>query len=441
MSREHTDNTPYSSDHLIDLDSNELLKGMFVADIDCAWSKTPFEMGGFHIRSSEDIQILQKYCSVVVIDLNKGVKPRKERLNDLTILSSARQAVPASASLKINRETHAVTHTIKQQIDKAHLLYESLTKILNIIAHQTRLGDSPDFTDLSRTLEALTDCIVANPQTLIWILNTDSIESSATVYCARSGVWAAILARQTGMSKNDIQALFMGTVLADIGMHLLPERLVTKTGPFRKKEFLAYKKHVDFGLELLAQHSDLDDRIVSIVRCHHERHDGLGFPRGLRGEQVPLLARYASLAYSFERLLRKQSKAPTVSPVKAMARLYKQRVLKFPEQLAVEFIHVMGTYPIGSLVELSSGEVAIVLQQIEGEKLAPRVAVLSNNEKKKLKQAKEIELSSSKYRDAGLTIKGSLGGTESHKLNINASDYMMEFCGKRVGFGALSVRV
>ena len=84
---------------------------------------------------------------------------------------------------------------------------------------------------------------------------------------------------------------------------------------------------------------------------------------------------------------------------------------------------------------------AIVLQQIEGEKLAPRVAVLSNNEKKKLKQAKEIELSSSKYRDAGLTIKGSLGGTESHKLNINASDYMMEFCGKRVGFGALSVRV
>ncbi len=434
-------NSPYGSDSLIELGCNDLLMGMFVYDIDCAWSKTPFEMGGFHIRSSEDIQILKKYCNFVVIDLNKGVKPRKQRFDNLTILSTARKAVPASASLKINRAQHPVTESIKKQIDSAHSLYHSLNEKLNIIAAQIRQGENSSFFPLSEVIEGLTEHIIANPQTLIWILNTDSIEPSPMAYSARAGVWAAILGRQTGMGVDDIQMLFMGTVLSDVGMHLLPERLANKTGPFRKKEFLAYKKHVDFSLDILAQHPELDSRIVNIVRCHHERHDGLGFPRGLSGDQMPVFARYASLALSFERLLRKQSKASSVSPVKAMARLYKQRVLKFPEQLAVEFIHVMGTYPIGALVELSSAEVAIVLSQNESEKLLPRVAVLRDSGKKKITKPREINLSSASAKEAGLVIRGSLNGTQLENLGLKSSDYTFKFFGKRLGFGSYSFRI
>jgi HD-GYP domain-containing protein (c-di-GMP phosphodiesterase class II) len=73
-------------------------------------------------------------------------------------------------------------------------------------------------------------------------------------------------------------------LVADIGLSLLPNKLLDKRGSFRKKEFLVYCKHTQFSLELLGQEKGIDSRIAGIVRCHHERHDGSGFPRNLIGE-------------------------------------------------------------------------------------------------------------------------------------------------------------
>jgi HD-GYP domain-containing protein (c-di-GMP phosphodiesterase class II) len=122
---------------------------------------------------------------------------------------------------------------------------------------------------LDRQLLHLIDTIVANPQALIWILNTESVASIAKQqanYCVRAAIWASILGRQLGMSRNDMKVLFQGTLLADIGMNLLPQRLVSKRGPFRRKEFLVYIKHVELGLEILSGQTALDTRVAGIVR-------------------------------------------------------------------------------------------------------------------------------------------------------------------------------
>lgn len=441
MSRGQKADAPFGSDYLHELNTNELLKGMYISNIDCAWSKTPFDMGGFHIRSTGDIEILKKYCNFVIIDMNKGVKPRQQRVDNLTILSSARKAVKAPVAIKVDREIYSVTHTIKKQIDKSLLHYEQLIKHLTEFGDQLRGGDVPLLNYLNHYVELMTDNILANPQTLIWLLNTDSSRSGQAVYSVRAAIWAAILGRETGLGKRDIQVLFLGTLLADAGMNFLPERLINMTGPFRKKEFRAYQRHVQLGMDLLNKYPELDGRIASIVRCHHERHDGRGFPRGLKSEQVPLFARYASLAFCFERLLRRQSTAESVSPVKAMAKLYKQRVLKFPEELAVEFIRILGTYPIGSLVELSNGEIAIVLEQTEGEKLAPKVALLSNHQKVKLGKPKQINLSSDKSKQEGLFIKSAVTARVAKSVGVDAADYTFAFYGLKVALGPLSLRL
>jgi response regulator RpfG family c-di-GMP phosphodiesterase len=95
----------------------------------------------------------------------------------------------------------------------------------------------------------LIESALANPQTLIWCLNTDPLPISSSAYCVRAAVWATLLARQIGLVKSDINALFLGTLLADVGLYSLPQRLVETRGNFRKKEFAAYKKHVVLGVE------------------------------------------------------------------------------------------------------------------------------------------------------------------------------------------------
>jgi HD-GYP domain-containing protein (c-di-GMP phosphodiesterase class II) len=426
-----------SSDHLLRLNARDLLIGMFISEIDCAWSDTPFPMGGFHLKTAGDIQILQKYCKTVEIDTNRGLSPPRNRAADLTILSSARKAAPSATALKVDRDTYPVIKTIKQQIDKANQDYETLVESFQHVADGVRTGKKLELEEIEKSSASIVSLILANPQTLIWILNTESNPRTPTAYCVRAAIWATILARQFGMSEKEIKVLFLGTLLCDIGLHLLPERLVNKRGPFRKKEFLAYRKHVEFGLELLTQHPELDDKIMRIVRCHHERHDGLGFPKCIKGEQLPSLARFANMAYCFERLLYTNCVEKSVSPANGITRLYKQRMLKFPEQLIVEFIHVMGMYPIGSVVEISTGELAIILEQNESERLFPKIAVITDDKQKLLQNPAIVDLGAKSKDGISRTINNS---ANLNNAQIDLEEYRFQFFGKKLGLGSLAVR-
>ena len=419
---------------------------MYVFELDCARSKTPFPLGGFHLKNAEDIEVLAKHCKNVVIDINKGVQPRKHRASQLTILSSARRAAPESGEVKIDRGAYPVTHSVKQQIDKAYRLHLSLKADFRDQARIVREGHKLDLPVLEKTAKGIVASVIANPQTHIWLLNTDPADRRETDYCVRAAVWSAVLGRQVGMHVHDMTTLFMGTLLADIGMQLLPEKLVKKRGPFRKKEFLAYRKHVDFGAELLSHFEDLDERVAGIVRGHHERQDGLGFPRQLRGKQIPVLARFANLAYCFERLLRRNGENPATPPAKALTKLYKQRVLKFPEQLVVELIHVLGTYPVGSLVLLSTGEVAIVLEQNLKERLSPKLAVLADSNKALLEKPVIVDLTKQGKSGVDRAIVSSYQSKNPAKrlaegTDLDARNYTLSFCGKRIGIGPLYVRI
>lgn len=435
----------YAADNLLRISCAELLLGMFVFELDCAWSKTPFAMGGFHLKNVEDIEILAKHCKHVVIDTNKGVQPRKGRKDQLTILSSARRAAPESSSLKIDRDAYPVTRSIKQQIDKAHRLHLTFKADFAVQALAVRSGKEMDLPLLEKSMHGIIDSAIANPQTHIWLLNTDPADRADTDYCVRAAIWAVVLARQVGLPTHEMKILCVGTLLADIGMQLLPERLVNKRGPFRKKEFLAYRKHIDFGVELVSKIPDLDDRVTAIISCHHERQDGLGFPDKLRGKQIPLLARFANLAYCFERLLRSNGEGSSTPVSKALTKLYKQRTLKFPEQLVVELIHVMGTYPIGSLIALSTGEVGLVLEQNFQERLSPKIAVLTDSGKVLLEVPVVVDLANQGKSKIDRSIVSSYRSQNSSKRLDGAKDldprnYSLSFFGKRVGIGPFSVR-
>jgi len=430
-------NTPASNATLLKVAANDVLVGMFISELDCNWSNTPFPLDGFHVKNADDILLLQKFCKVVTIDTNKGAEPASRRRSNLTILSSARRAAPSGASLKVNCDAYPVTQTLKQLIDRAVQSYDQLISALDELGRAVRHGDPLDIAGLEKPSSTVVECLLANPQVMVWILGTDNEPRTTNTYCVRAAIWAAILARQFGLKQPDIELLFLSTLVADVGMHLLPERLVNKRGPFRKKEYLAYRKHVEFGLELLTSHQDVDERLLRVVRAHHERHDGLGFPKGLKGDQIPVLARFAALAYSFERLLRSNDRQRLVSPARALAKLYRQRMLKFPEQLVVEFIHVLGTYPVGSLVKLDNGDIALVLEQNPEERLSPRVAVICDAEQQPLAKPKPLDLAAQKDKGSGRRIKASVNPGE---IRLDLSDYRFRFFGKRLALGGLAFR-
>lgn len=424
--------------HLVRLPCNDLIVGMFVSEIDCSWASTPFPVGGFHLRNTEELQVLQKYCRLVTIDTTRGAAPAPKKRANLTILSTARLATPPAAAIKVNRDAYPVTQPVKKQIDKAYRGYQDTAIIYDSFTDAVHNDQRLNLRELEAPMLSLIECAIANPQTLIWILLTDTKVTGENLYCVRAAIWATILGRQVGLGQKELEDLFKGTLLADIGMHLLPERLTSIRGNFRKKEYLAYRKHVNFSIELLSQYRELDERLLRLVRCHHERHDGRGFPRGLRGDQIPALARFTILAYSFERLLRSNNPLGRVSPAKATARLYKQRELKFPEQLIVEFIHVLGMNPVGSVVQLSTGEIALVLEQNVADRLHPKIAIIKDDNGMSLAKPRIEDLTETPKSGIPKAIVSSVNPGQ---LEIDLGQYTFAFAGRRVALGKFGFRL
>jgi hypothetical protein len=115
---------------------------------------------------------------------------------------------------------------------------------------------------------------------------------------------------------------------------------------------------------------------------HHERHDGSGYPNGLAGSDIPLYARIAGIVDTYDALISPRPWRAALSRHDALQAMYRERGRLFQDELIEQFMQCLGVYPVGSLVELSSGEVAIVMAQNPTRRLRPVLMLLTDTAKK-----------------------------------------------------------
>jgi len=121
--------------------------------------------------------------------------------------------------------------------------------------------------------------------------------------------------------------------------------------------------------------------IVSIVKHHHERHDGKGYPRGIRGDKIPVNGRIAALVDCYDAITSERAYSKALSSYEAIQLLYQWRDKDFQADMVEQFIQSIGLYPAGTLVELSTGEVGFVLSQNRVRRLKPRIMLVLDKKK------------------------------------------------------------
>ncbi len=150
--------------------------------------------------------------------------------------------------------------------------------------------------------------------------------------------------------------------------------------------------HVGHGLEILKECGVLNQDVIDMVAHHHERYDGSGYPNGLTRDEIPPFARIAGIVDTYDALTTKRHYAKAVSPSDAIKLLYEAREEDFQAELVESFIQAIGIYPAGTLVELSSGEVGVVVAEYRTRRLRPKVMLLLDANKNKLATSKLIDL-------------------------------------------------
>lgn len=377
------------------LDVENLLVGMFVSELDRPWLDTPFLFQGFLIETEDQIKDLRHYCKYVWVDPLRSIgwdpwrdtPERKEALRRLEILErDDRKHLPSLPLELADRPSSGpFARSLNRYPDRAQLEQElPRAKEIQFQAEQAveKLFDDLQqhgTTDLDRAhevMDGMVESIICNPDALALL---SRVKRASTYVYARSvsvAISMLLFGRHLGFPRDHMQLLGAAGLLLDVGTARIPPEILGKNGRLSAEEYDTIKRHVPLGLEMLRECKGISEKLLNIVASHHEREDGSGYPRGLRGAEIGVPGKMAAIVDCYDALTSERPYARSFSPYEALQHLYDWRQHLLHPELVEQFIQCLGIYPVGSLVELNSGEVAVVLAHNRVRRLKPRVLAI-----------------------------------------------------------------
>lgn len=381
--------------------------GMFVCRLDRPWLETPFPLQGFQIRNPDQVQQLNDFCTHVYVDTSRGEAPDPRYIvhDDLQVLDA--RAVAEIEALKETEYEQEVE--IRQEIGTANDTYDSLNEDISQVMTDLRHGKKLDLDRLSEGIRDMIDSIMRCPDAFACLTDLKRKDVYSYRHSLGTSVWAATFGRHLGMSRIAIEKLALGGLLLDVGKTRIPVHLLNDSGQLSEDALAIMQSHVQHSVDILSETSAADDQIIEMVATHHERFDGNGYPAGLRGREIPMLGRIAGIVDTYDALTSERLYAQAMSPHSAVNLLYEWRGVDYQAELVEQFIQAVGIFPTGTLVELNTGEVGVVISLNGIRRLQPRIMLLLDDRKQPLTEFLEVDLM--ELADAGdhsITIKRGL---------------------------------
>jgi len=414
--------------------AEQLATGMYVARLDRPWVETPFLFQGFVIEDSNQISDLRQYCDYVYIDVERGRAPTlrhsaahvpagRARPGSRS-RSRSRSGAAAPAALPRPSVVYADETPVDQELEPAREAHQSVADAVGDFLDNVRLGKKPEIADVKRTVREMEHSILRNPDACLWLRLLKDKNTYAYAHCVDTSVLAIAFARQLGLRREQVHAIGLGALLADVGKMCVPTELLSAPRPLVGEEVETVRGHVAHSVRLMREMRGIDPRAIELAATHHERHDGGGYPDGLEAGEIPLFGRIVGIVDCFDAMTSDRPYARAISPHGAIRELYDLRGKAFQDELVEQFIQMLGVYPVGTLVELTTGEVGVVIGQNRVRRLRPKVMLLLAADKTPLEINPIRDLITEGYDDAGAEI-GILRTLEPGSHGLDPADFYL----------------
>ena len=394
---------------------------MYVSKLDRPWLETPFIFQGFEISEQAEIDMLQRCCSIVYIDVERGKlsddqvrrliemqrQPRKpppqaarrktrepgklvrglQKL--LTRLGLFRQAATLASS---GQEGYGIQTTVRAEADAGRNAYRALGKHHKELMDHATIRGEVRMDELRRAVQPAIDSVLRNPNALAWEVFSRKRSTENYNRSVGTAIWCLMFGRHLNFDRDMLEDLAMGGMLLDIGNSMLPKSIATTSGAITEEQKTILRQHVEFGVKILADSQGVAQPVADMVCCHHERFDGSGYPQGMLGNQVPPFGRIAGIADCYDAMTSESAYSKPMAAYDAARALNEMRGKEFAAEVVGQFLATMGMFPVASLVELNDGSVAVVLEQNPNNVLRPKVLLLLDQNKEPLPQPRVVEM-------------------------------------------------
>jgi putative nucleotidyltransferase with HDIG domain len=369
------------------IDIDELRPGMQVIKMDRSWLETPFLRHKITITSHEQIARLKASgVRTLVVNVTAEDPPKAPdvapHITDDPVLTASEEAASASSIVPLEEELPSARQT-----------YQAAKHIVQHAMQDTRLGRAINMDEVNRVVSDMTESVFRNPDALTSLTRLKKFDEYTFYHSVNTSILAMSLGRQLEFDRNTLHQIGVGTLLHDIGKTKIPPEILNKPGRFESHEMEIMKQHVLRGVEVLSTTTGLGDSYLRPALEHHERVDGTGYPhRRMRSElsQFGLIAAVVDIydAITSDRCYHKGRAAH-----EALQFLYRLSLEGHLDATLVQrFIHVVGIYPVGSVLELNTGETGIVKEVHHHAPLAPVVLIVKSDGNALLSTPRELDL-------------------------------------------------
>ena len=280
----------------------------------------------------------------------------------------------------------------KEEIKEAGRIRDEAEVLVKEFSQDFRMGNGINSKKVHKTVENMVGSIFRNRDALASLVRIKSFDRYVFTHSVNVCILSLIIGRNMGLGRDKLSDIGMGAILHDIGKMLIPEYILHKPGALTEAEFAEVRKHPELGAEVISMSKDISDDSIKIISQHHESYSGKGYPLGIKGEDIHLYARIASVADIYDAMTSDRVYRRAVTPNEVLQKMYMLRFSHYDPEFVERLIKALGIYPVGTLVALNTGELAIVRRQEATHPLKPTLLILFDKDRQPYKEPFELNL-------------------------------------------------
>lgn len=385
--------------------------GMHLHEMCGAWLDHPFWKTKFVLRDPDDLAKLQSSgIQECWIDVSKGldvanpaddvpaVAPRGmggAALRDTVVDVDTAVDLARAAGVPTDKPTE-----FSEEVRRAAALCNQARAAVISLFGEARMGRVVYSEQCAELVNEIAGSVWRNPSALLSLARLKTHDDYSYMHSVAVSALMAALAKQLNMDEAQVRMAAKAGLLHDMGKAVMPLEILNKPGRLTEEEFAVIKSHPRQGHALLLAGESVHDEVLDVCLHHHEKMDGTGYPDNLSGDQISLFARMGAVCDVYDAITSNRPYKQGWDPAESIARMASWAKGHFDPVIFKAFVTSLGIYPVGSLVRLKSGLLAVVTQQNERALISPEVKVFFSTKQGLHVTPRLVDLSSPSCSDS-----------------------------------------